>query len=123
MEAYTMPLICFSVIYGAVSIFISLIYGFKAFDIHGYDPSKVNNYNPWYKINQYWFNFLGAFIGFILLYYFLILRLNLFNPCVSLFAYKAELLDIFILLLAFLGITGHLPRALLLDDLLKKLKP
>lgn len=56
----------------SVSIFT---YSNYAFEIHNINKATIME-NPWYLYNQYWFNGLGAFMGWSALYVLLFYRID-----------------------------------------------
>jgi len=86
------------------AVLASVFYGVFAFDVfHAKRPGK-KEWQQW--AHQIWLNFSGAAIGWATLYYLLVMRLRVFG--------KAPVtepggVDILLLLVAILGITGHLP--------------
>src|SRR5262245_2225815 len=85
----------------------SIIYGLKAYDIFEIDERPKNKWSRWH---QRWFNFCGSIVGWL---------------AVVVIAYKAERCwndqcpadvsvgDFLLGVVAFVGITGNLPGALL----------
>lgn len=106
--------------FGAFALFSSFIYGYYAFEIHNIDKSQIIKSN-WYRYNQYWFNGLGAFIGWIALYILLFYKLKITNSplCFTSFANNLGWDDLVLFLVSYFGITGHLPLASLLNGLKK----
>lgn len=76
----------------------SVIYGIKCFSIH-FASNPPENKSA--KYAEYWFNGLGAFIGWIALYF--ALHLSWSDP--MLFGWQ----HITLAYISFIGITGHLP--------------
>jgi len=112
-----MPNLIFTILFFVIGFLISLFfYGLKAYEIHGIPEKDKNKLR---RINQYWLNFLGSSIGWIFLYYFLIFRLHLFTPGESIMKFEGGLSDLIVILVVFLGITGHLPYAVLLKGIFK----
>lgn len=113
----------FTIIFFVWALTISYFYyGKKAYELH--DDEKEANKKKMAdsksrQRNQIWLNGLGAFIGWAFLYYFLIFRLHLFWPNFQIWGFKAETLDLFILLIVFLGITGYLPYVAILRGVFK----
>ncbi len=62
--------------------------------------------HPSWKIHQFWLNFLGSIVGWIITY-FLLSRIEYLWE--SDYSYTISFADVFSFLLAFIGITGFLP--------------
>jgi hypothetical protein len=118
-----LEIVFFSV--AGISIFV---YGYWAFEIHGgTDQIKKKDevveprlaYNKWYRYNQYWFNGLGAFMGWLALYLLLFGRIGIGQPYFDLewFVISMDWQDFALGLVAFFGITGYFPFASLLGKL------
>lgn len=125
---YFFSLFFLKIIFFIPAIISIFIYTFYAFEIHNINIKentensmdcgcKKLKYDKWYIYNQYWFNGLGAFIGWIALYILLFYRVDIDNP------HKFEDIkwqDFILGLIAFFGITGHFPIASLLGKFLSK---
>jgi hypothetical protein len=85
-------------LYVSVAIFFSVIYGLAAFKIWGGDP----HLSRWH---QHWFNFVGAAVGWIA-GYVVFTRWFLLDE-------SPNFATITLLLIAFVGVTGHLPMMLM----------
>ncbi len=106
-----------AIIFWLIAIVMSFIYGIKAFEIHGDTKGlKESKSNKWFRWHQFWLNFLGAFVGWSLLYYILAYRLDIFRNLLVLEDYRITSIDLIVLLFAFLGITGYLPYTVLIKD-------
>lgn len=114
------------------------IYARFAFEIHDIMPKETKiidivkdgqllkkevKRDNWYFCNQYWFNGLGAFVGWVALYILLFYRIGIeinhpycYWIC---FFENIKLQDFVLVLVSFFGITGYLPYAALIG----KLKP
>jgi len=105
---------CLNIIFFVFGIVASTFYGFKAFDIFEVSVKQ----KPWaWKVHQFWFNFTGSLIGWFLLW-LLIQKVWLGMQTFSLS--QIGILDIVILLISFIGITGYLPFGI--ASLLQSLK-
>lgn len=99
-------------------------YGFCAFEIHTQGPvtnkDKLKE-NKWHLYNQYWFNGLGAFVGWMALYVLLFYRIGIetdHSHCYWVcFFENIKWQDFILMLVAFFGITGHFPYAALIGKL------
>ena len=99
----------FTLLYFLFSVLSGVIYGRYAFEIHNCN-GKVGE--KLHRLNQYWFNGLGAFLGWCFLYYFLVFRIELFqmpNVLAQLLNKKLDWADFVVILISYVGITGHLP--------------
>ncbi len=79
------------------SLAFGIFFGLRAKYIFGYKFDRWT-WDQW--IYQFWFNFLGAFIGWMVAYYLSNIE-----------GLKFDLPHLGGLILAFLGVTGNLPRA------------
>ena len=89
---------------------MAVFYGVKCFDafqVRLADGETVTRKNvTWpYWFHQFWFNFAGSLFGWAFLYFFLWHRMPL------ILSTNATFSDGFVLFVAFVGITGHLPYA------------
>jgi len=92
---------------GIFGFLSSLFYGWKAVIIFGYpekDKKLPEHANSWW-IHQFWFNFIGSFVGWflIILFIYILTKTNI---------EKITLAHLLILLFGTLGITGLLPAFL-----------
>lgn len=90
-----------------IALAASLCYGYWApeiFQVKGTDrwPRSV-----W--IHQFWVNFAGSVVGWATLYYVLVIRLRVFDRAPQ---GAPGAIDVALLFVTFLGVTGHLPYAL-----------
>lgn len=94
-------------LFWAVAFVFSLFYGISAREIFVENQASDKPFS--WKFHQFWFNFLGAATGWILLWCAIPKILYLFN-----FQENADfsLSDGLLVLLSFIGITGHLPLTL-----------
>ena len=90
-------------IFGIVAILASLFYGIKATKIFNVDATKMSF--AWH-FHQFWFNFLGSLFGWILAYSLLP---DIYNSIVNDSKIEISFARIFVLIIAFIGMTGHLP--------------
>lgn len=92
--------------YLITSVVISTLYGIFAFGIFN-EPKRYKI--SWY-VHQFWFNFLGSLIGWLSLW---ILFKHL--QCMPTYeiASNLKLADFVLILTAFIGITGHLPKTVM----------
>jgi len=97
---FLFPALVFGLFFGlrAVSIFVNP------------DIYRIKNWD--WKFYQFWFNFAGAFIGWVVVYY-------LWKTDISKFGIE----HFVALIIAFLGITGNLPFAVLVGKVLGIPKP
>lgn len=111
-------LIVFSIGFWIIAMISSLLYSMKAFEIHGITEEDVKKMNRWRKVNQHWLNFAGALTGWFFLYFFLIYRACVFSasPFQQL-THNVNFIDLFIVYISLLGITGYIPYAVFLDKL------
>jgi len=98
--------IYFQIGFWIVAILFSIFYSIKAFEIHKVTRSKDDKS---FLFHQYWLNFLGSLVGWTILWIVLPnLVSGIEHKCTNYISVK----EIFLLIGAFLGITGHLPMAL-----------
>jgi hypothetical protein len=115
--ASTIPL-WFFVCYLVVSFSASLFYSLKAYDIFT-DVKDIKDLKWTQKLHQFWFNFLGSSVGWATAFFLVVKIFFITNP---LFLWT----DIILGIIAFIGITGHLPRSIVgivvsLGDLVSKI--
>lgn len=79
-------------------------YGLFAFDIFKVKRPGKGEWHQW--AHQIWLNFSGAAIGWATLYYLLVMRLKVFGKAP---VTEPGAVDILLLLVVVLGVTGHLP--------------
>lgn len=94
-----------------LGILASLFYGLNAINIF-FPKAKVQDTKSehWsWKVHQFWLNFLGSLVGWIILY-FLLKRIDFLkgNNC----SFVLSIRDFIYGLLAFIGITGYLPMTI-----------
>ncbi len=83
-------------------LLFSVFYGLKACDAFGVNSKE----KPWaWHIHQFWFNFLGCGIGWCVAW---LLTLRLWGNVLDFHPWS----DLGLILVAFIGITGHLPYAI-----------
>jgi hypothetical protein len=93
-------------LYFIIAFGMSCYYGYFACEIHGVD--KQNKSTHW-KVHQFWFNFLGAAVGWLAMWAVLgSVVVCATGNCTNSISISSALLFI----LAFLGVTGHLPMSL-----------
>lgn len=120
-----MGLDLFTKLFFALGALVGVIYGKKSYEFHdakGEADQKKAKDSKWRQANQFWLHFLGFFIGWVFLYYFLVFRLHLFSSNRTIIAdfykiiadFEMTGLDFLTLLIVFVGITGYLPYATLL---------
>jgi hypothetical protein len=109
METLTIPAI-WKIIYWVFALCLSLFYSLKAFKIHLTHEGLVNqqrkNKNYAWFFHQWWFNFIASLIGWGLIWMLL--------PSLILIICQQKsgtlsFVDILLLIIGLLGITGHLP--------------
>lgn len=89
-----------------VAVGMSIFYGWYACKIHQVEVPKDNV--PW-LIHQFWFNFLGAAIGWVATWAVLgSVLVCAKDNCPN----SISLSSVTLFLVAFIGITGHLPTSL-----------
>ncbi len=98
------------------AISFSLFYGFRAFEIHTHASKEQAKHDEEkmkleVKLHQYWFNFVGSIIGWFALFYFLK------NRYPNLATDKLNGGDFWLLLITYIGITGHMPVTLVTNIL------
>ena len=108
------------VAYLVVAVIASATYGLGCFKIHGEVTPVAKG---WPRVHQYWFNGVGAAVGWFAGW--VVLQRWLFSPSD---ASEPTGWTIVLALVAFVGMTGHLPTVLMqsivaLRALLKKLLP
>jgi hypothetical protein len=112
MDTFEIPNL-WKVVFWIVALTFSCFYSFKAFSIHLTNASfvkdqKKNKKYAW-LFHQWWFNFVGAIVGWTILWVLLpsiIIALIAHNPT------SISVADFLLLLIALLGITGYLPLTL-----------
>jgi len=89
---------------GIVAFTFSFFFGWKACEIFSVaEPKKMSQ-----RFYLFWFNFFGSLIGWFALWVILFKILRCVSgPCQA----GVELGDLVLALIAFAGITGHLPMA------------
>ena len=121
----------FKIIFFIVASVSIYIYGRYAFEIHNIIPKKTKiidiikegtqlkeevKIDNWYIYNQYWLNGLGAFIGWLALYILLFYKIRIDSSSFNLLHFIEHLSwsDFVLILVAFFGITGYFPYAVLI---------
>jgi hypothetical protein len=95
----------FNAIFAAVALLASAFYGLKAFDAFEVSARE----KPWaWCVHQVWFNFLGAAIGWVALWFVV----HDVWRAAALGQARVTLSGALLGVLAFVGATGHLPLAL-----------
>lgn len=95
-------------IYLLIALFGTLYYGLGAFAVWG-DPGPMPHSHRWH---QYWFNFAGVAVGWIAGW-------PVFNHW-FLLDERPTFITLALLLVAFVGVTGHLPQILMLWGLVRR---
>lgn len=95
----------FHIVFVALGAAFSLFYAFKAFIIFG---SSAANRPPSWRIHQIWFNFFGSASGWVMLWVLVGKGTIQVRSGQSI---QIDGWDAVLFLLAFVGVTGHLPRA------------
>lgn len=110
----------FIVIFWGIALIASVLFAIYAWDIHGGTKPKKGA-----RLNQQLFlNLLGSFVGWVMLW---IVLPSLIDSIKTHSSTNFNLNDIILTIIAFIGITGYLPVALVrlalgLKDLLPKPK-
>ena len=100
---------CAIIVFWVFAVVCSLFYGFKAPAIFSVPSSDWT----WpQKVHQFWFNFIGAMVGWTATYFLLFERLQVFGGQVVTEPRTLIAMDCVIGLVAIVGITGHLPMTL-----------
>ena len=107
-----MDTIYWKIIFWIIALSVSIFYSSWAFRIHLVDEKIVEEQkdapkNKAWFIHQWWFNFIGSITGWFLLWILLPTILLTFGPQPG--YYLFQLKDVALLLIAIIGITGHLP--------------
>jgi hypothetical protein len=109
-----------TIIFLVVGIGFSFFFGLKATEIFRVPTEGTTR--AW-KFYQFWFNFLGSLIGWVALW-FLARKITacLLSSCPA----QVDSMDILVIFISFVGITGHLPYTVMgliqgLNDLAKKI--
>lgn len=87
-----------------IAVAASLCYGYWATEIFQVKGTEKWPRSVW--IHQFWLNFFGSVVGWATLYYLLVMRLRVFDKAPNT---VLGAVDIGLLLVIFLGVTGHLP--------------
>jgi hypothetical protein len=104
VEERVMSLSVWTALFWIVAIFASAFYGWKAVDI--FVPPAQRDPSWAWRLHQRWLNFLGAFVGWMALW----LLSKKFAPCmVDQCINDVGWLHVVGALVAFVGVTGHLP--------------
>lgn len=109
--------LCTTLWFWIAALLASFFYGWKSLEIHlpsafdkhghGKKDNPIHDYPPSWRLHQYWLNFLGSLVGWLALWY-LLKRYDLClfsSSCNS----SPNAWDIGASLIAFTGVTGHLP--------------
>jgi hypothetical protein len=100
-----------------LAVLMSLFYGLAARAIFQIPDTRAYQgwVPPWvlwpWKVHQFWFNFVGSFIGWATGYYLVIQHLHILDRSYPL-RIEIGLVDMLVLLTAALGTTGYLPYTL-----------
>jgi hypothetical protein len=95
------------IVFWVVAFLASLFYGTRATKIFNVNIDKM----PFsWKFHQFWFNFLGSLAGWILAYSFVP---DIYDSIVNNSKFELSLARILIFILAFIGMSGHLPYAMM----------
>lgn len=86
---------------------LSTFYGLKAFEVFGVRKRPKNK--PW-MWHQRWFNFVGSLVGWAALW-FLVQKVVAVSP--SSYIRYISVWDAAIFVIAFIGVTGHLPYTIM----------
>jgi hypothetical protein len=89
-----------------IALAASLSYGYWAPEI--FQVKATGKWPQPSRVHQLWVNFFGSVVGWATLYYLLEMRLRVFDKVPNT---APGAIDIALLLVAFLGVTGHLPYA------------
>lgn len=89
-----------------IALAASLCYGYGAPEIFQVKGTEKWPRSVW--VHQFWLNFFGSVVGWATLYYALVIRLHVFDKAPNT---APGAIDIGLLLVTFLGVTGHLPYA------------
>lgn len=91
------------------------VFGISFHTLFAFEAHKVStkNESKYYFAHQYLFNFAGSFIGWIILYYFIFIRLPVINIANGLIWE-----DMVLIFVSFVGITGHLPYSVFAGKIL-----
>ena len=104
---------CYITIYWIVACLFTLFYTMFAFKIHSTSKALLktqkDSHNYSWFIHQRWFNFIGAAIGWIILW---ILLPEIIGSIRNQSLDSVTFIDFLFLLTSILGITGHLPLTL-----------
>jgi hypothetical protein len=87
-----------------IGLLFSLYYGFKAAKIFHVETTR---FAPSEKLHQFWLNFLGSALGWLLFGFGVARVLQCVDQCSS----PVGLWDAVLLFAGFVGVTGHLPMA------------
>lgn len=90
-----------------IALAASLCYGYWTPEI--FQVKATGKWPQPPRVHQFWVNFLGSVVGWATLYYLLEMRLRVFDKVPNT---APGAIDIALLLVAFLGVTGHLPYTL-----------
>lgn len=100
--------ITIKIVFWAVAFSFSLFYGLKATKIFGVSTESMPSSGI---LHQAWFNFLGSMLGWILAWTFVP---DIYDSIKYDSHFEIGLGRILIFILAFIGITGHMPYAIML---------
>lgn len=93
-------------IFWLIALAASLCYGYWTPEI--FQVKATGKWPQPPRLHQFWVNFFGSLVGWATLYYLLEMRLRVFDKVPNT---APGAIDIALLLVAFLGVTGHLPYA------------
>ena len=89
-----------------IGLAFSFFYGWKAFDIFRIEGKDMP---PALKFHQFWLNFLGSIVGWLMLW----VALRRLGFVIASPDHPLKVSDFILLLVAFIGVTGYLPFAIL----------
>ena len=101
------PPVWFDLGFAVVALAMSVLYAANAFDIFGVETDKQA---PAWKSHQYWFNFAGSIFGWAALW---VLVPNGWIAVSTEHSWSVTGWDLVLVGIAFVGITGHLPFAVM----------
>lgn len=90
-----------------IALVASLCYGYWAPEI--FQVKATEKWPQPLRVHRFWVNVFGTLTGWATLYYLLMMRLRVFDKAPN---PDPGVMDIVLLIVTFLGVTGHLPYAL-----------